>query len=82
MLYEVITLIVEWEGPPGTSRMEMVRISSLALEELRAIPGVNNVGSLVGRAITGDKIVGINSGELWVSIDPSADYDHTRNNFV
>jgi Cu/Ag efflux pump CusA len=72
-----LDIIVEWEGPPGTSRAEMTRISSLALDEFRAISGVNNVGSLVGRAITGDKIVGINSGELWLSIDSSADYDAT-----
>ncbi len=72
-----LDIIVEWEGPPGTSRGEMNRISSLALNEFRAISGVNNVGSLIGRAITGDKVVGINSGELWVSIDPSADYDAT-----
>ncbi len=75
--FQKLDIIVEWEGPPGTSRAEMVRISSLALKELRVIPGVNNVGSLVGRAITGDKIVGINSGELWVSIDPAADYSST-----
>jgi Cu/Ag efflux pump CusA len=72
-----LDIIVEWEGPPGTSRGEMNRISSLALEEFRAISGVNNVGSLIGRAITGDRVVGINSGELWISIDPSADYDAT-----
>jgi Cu/Ag efflux pump CusA len=72
-----LDIIVEWEGPPGTSPGEMKRISSLALNEFRAISGVNNVGSLIGRAITGDKVVGINSGELWVSIDPSADYDAT-----
>jgi Cu/Ag efflux pump CusA len=72
-----LDILVEWEGPPGTSRAEMTRISSQALDELRVISGVNNVGSLVGRAITGDKIVGINSGELWLSIDPSANYDAT-----
>jgi CzcA family heavy metal efflux pump len=75
--FHKLDIIIEWEGPPGTSRKEMVRISSLALNELQEIPGVNHAGSLVGRAITGDKIVGINSGELWVSIDPTADYDST-----
>lgn len=75
--FKKLDIMVEWEGPPGTSRAEMVRVSSLALNELKAIPGVNNVGSLVGRAITGDKVVGVNSGELWISIDPAADYDAT-----
>jgi len=72
-----LDILVEWEGPPGTSRAEMNRISTLALNELKDIPGVKNVGSLVGRAITGDNVVGINSGELWLNIDPTADYDTT-----
>jgi Cu/Ag efflux pump CusA len=75
--FRKLDVMIEWEGPPGTSRAEMNRVSSLALEELNAIPGVNNVGSLVGRAVTGDKIVGINSGELWISINPDADYEGT-----
>ncbi len=70
-------LRIQWEGAPGTSRPEMNRITSLATAELRAIPGVRNVGSHVGRAITGDQVVGINSGEVWVSIDPLADYAAT-----
>lgn len=74
-----LAILIEWEGPPGTSREEMNRISTLALNELKEIKGVNNVGSLVGRAVTGDNIVGINSGELWINIDPSADYDTTIN---
>ena len=55
----------------------MNRITALASHELRAIPGVRNVGAHVGRAITSDQVVGVNSGELWVSIDPDADYDAT-----
>jgi Cu/Ag efflux pump CusA len=38
---------------------------------------VRNVGSHVGRAETGDQVVGINSGELWVSLDPAVDYEAT-----
>jgi Cu/Ag efflux pump CusA len=36
---------------------------------------VRNVGAHVGRAVTGDQIVGINSAQIWVSLDPKADYD-------
>lgn len=68
---------IQWEGPPGTSRTEMNRIMSLASAELRDIPGIENVGSHVGRAITGDAIVSINSGELWLNINPDADYTNT-----
>ncbi len=70
-------LLVHWEGEPGTSLPEAQRTTALLGEELRALPGVNNVGGHVGRAILGDQIVGANSGELWVSLDASADYEGT-----
>ncbi|MEW6030932.1 MAG: efflux RND transporter permease subunit [Chloroflexota bacterium] len=70
-------MMVHLEGPPGTSRLEMDRIVGRVSSELRAIPGVSNVGAHVGRAIFGDQVVGINSAELWVSIAPEADYDST-----
>lgn len=70
-------LLIALEAAPGTSRPEMNRITAQAGAELRGIPGVESVGSHVGRAVTGDAIVGINSGEMWVSLDPAADYDAT-----
>jgi CzcA family heavy metal efflux pump len=70
-------LLIQWDAAPGTSRLAMNRITTEASQELRAIPGVRNVGSHVGRAETGDQTVGINSGELWVSLDPAANYDGT-----
>jgi CzcA family heavy metal efflux pump len=70
-------LLIHFDGAPGTSQPEMSRIAARAGSELRAIPGVRNVGGQVGRAITSDQIVGINAGELWVSIDPAADYGTT-----
>lgn len=68
-------LLIQWEASPGTSRMEMNRVMSQASHELRSLPGVRNVGSHVGRAETGDRVVDINSGELWIRIDSAADYD-------
>jgi Cu/Ag efflux pump CusA len=38
---------------------------------------VKDVGAHVGRAVFGDQVVGINSAELWISIDPKVDYDAT-----
>ena len=70
-------LLIHWEGAPGTSRPEMTRITALAMRELRSIPGVRNAGAHVGRAVTSDQMVGINAGEIWVSLDPAADYDAT-----
>src|SRR5262249_16445107 len=70
-------LLIQWQTAPGTSRSEMNRIAAQASQELRAVRGVRNVGTHVGRAETGDQIVGINSGEFWVSLDPAADYNTT-----
>jgi len=70
-------LLVNWITPPGTSHAETYRITSRVAAELRALPGVRYVGAHVGRAVTGDQVVGINSSQLWVSIDPQADYDRT-----
>lgn len=70
-------LLVHWEGGSGASLPAMSRITALASRELRSIPGVRNVSAHEGRAIMSDKRISINSGELWVSIDPGADYDKT-----
>ena len=70
-------LLIQWDGPPGTSLPEMERVTALASNDLRSVPGVSDVGAHVGRAILGDQAVGANAGELWVSIDPKADYDGT-----
>jgi Cu/Ag efflux pump CusA len=55
----------------------MNRIVARAGAEIRAVEGVRNVGGHVGRAITSDQITSVNSAELWVSIDPAADYGRT-----
>jgi Cu/Ag efflux pump CusA len=70
-------LVVRWEGGSGASLHAMNRITTLVSRELRSIPGVLNVSAQQGRAIMSDKRSSINSGELWVSIDPDADYDAT-----
>jgi CzcA family heavy metal efflux pump len=70
-------LLVRWDGAPGTSEPEMQRITTRASRELRSIPGVSNVGAHIGRALLSDEVVNVNSGELWVSVDPEADYDAT-----
>jgi CzcA family heavy metal efflux pump len=70
-------VLIRWDGPPGTSLPEMSRITALASRELRSVEGVRNVGAHVGRAVTADQVVGVNSGEIWVSIDPAAEYDAT-----
>jgi CzcA family heavy metal efflux pump len=70
-------LLIDVSGAPGTSQPAMNRIASQAAAELRSIEGVRRVGAHVGRAIMSDQVVNINSGQIWASIDPSADYDAT-----
>lgn len=69
--------LMHWLGKPGTSHPEMVRISTLACQELRTIPGVRNCGSHIGQALLMDEVYGIYFGENWVSVDPAVDYDET-----
>jgi Cu/Ag efflux pump CusA len=66
---------IKLDAAAGTSHPEMSRILSRLSSELREVKGVTDVGAHVGRAVFGDQIVGINSSELWVSIDPKTDYD-------
>ena len=71
------TLVVQWSSAAGTSDQEMSRITDAAARELRALPGVANVGGHVGRAITSDQVGDVSSGELWVTIAPDASYRDT-----
>jgi CzcA family heavy metal efflux pump len=71
-------LLVRLDGPPGTSRHEMSRILTGLSRDLRAVRGVRDVGGHLGRAVTGDQVVDVNSSELWVKVDRNADYDATR----
>jgi CzcA family heavy metal efflux pump len=75
--FEDRDVLVRLEGEPGTSNPRMTGIATAVSRELRAIPGVDNVAAHVGRAKTGDQVVDVNSGELWVSIDTDADYGAT-----
>jgi Cu/Ag efflux pump CusA len=55
----------------------MDRMTVRASQQLRAIPGVRNFGSHIGRAEVADEVVGPNFTELWISIDPNVDYAAT-----
>jgi Cu/Ag efflux pump CusA len=70
-------VVVRLDAPPGTSLPRMDEITAQAVEQLRSMSGIADVGAHVGRAIQSDQIVNVNSAEVWVSIDPSADYDET-----
>jgi CzcA family heavy metal efflux pump len=71
-------LLVQLNAAPATSRPEMQRIVSRMSQELRSVKDVSNVGGHVGRAVTGDQVVDINSGEVWVRVDRDADYSDAK----
>jgi CzcA family heavy metal efflux pump len=66
-------LLIRLEAMPGTSHPEMVRLVDRVMRDVRAIPGIRNTAALVGRAVFGDQVVGINSAEVLVNIAPTAD---------
>jgi Cu/Ag efflux pump CusA len=70
-------VLVHVEAPPGTSLPRMTEITQRAVQDLRSLAGVVNVGGQVGRAVMSDQIVNVNSGEIWIKVDPAADYDAT-----
>jgi Cu/Ag efflux pump CusA len=71
-------LLLQLRTVPGTSLPEMDRITAAATRELRTIPGVSIVGAHVGRAISSDQLVNVNSAEIWVTLDGAADYNRSK----
>jgi Cu/Ag efflux pump CusA len=68
-------LLVQWDAAPGTSLPAMNSVTAEVVDELTAIPGIGDVSAHVGRAIHSDQIVNVNSGEIWINLDGSADHD-------
>ena len=75
--FEESELVVSWRGDPGISREAMTTMAAELGAELRAVPGVENVGGHVGRAVLSDRVNGIGAGELWVRVEPEADHGDT-----
>jgi CzcA family heavy metal efflux pump len=69
--------LIHWITKPGSSVIEERRIVTKISKELRTIPGVRNFGSHIGQALLADELNGVNFGENWISVDPSANYDET-----
>jgi Cu/Ag efflux pump CusA len=70
-------VLVHLQSPPGTSETKMSGLTAQVSRQLGAIEGVEDVGGHVGRALTGDQIVDVNSSTLSVNIGSDADYDAT-----
>ncbi len=71
------SVVVDLAAAPGTSHPETFRITARLSKELEGVKGVRSVSAHVGRAITSDQIVGINSAQIWVNLGPDADHDET-----
>ena len=72
-------LLIEWQGPPGTSLQAMTRSTEGLMRDLRQIPGVRNASANLGRALlcNCERATDVNAGQVWVNIDPKADYEAT-----
>ena len=70
-------VVVEWEGAAGTSLPAMTRVTSAVIKDVLAIKGVRNAAAHVGRALLSQDAADVHSAEIWVSIDPEADYRAT-----
>ncbi len=66
-------LLVRLQTAAGTSLPEMSRVAALVAAELDGTAGVASVGTTVGRALTSDRLVDVNSAELWVTLASDAD---------
>jgi Cu/Ag efflux pump CusA len=75
--FQETDFLMHWVEKPGASLESMVRITEGASRELRAIPGVQNFGSHIGRAEVADEVVGPNFTELWISVDPKVNLPAT-----
>jgi Cu/Ag efflux pump CusA len=67
-------LVIEWDGPAGTSLPEMDRLTTRVIDQLRALPSVSDVAATIGRAVSADRIVNTSSGQIYVSIKHSSNY--------
>jgi Cu/Ag efflux pump CusA len=71
-------LLIQVHSAPGTGLTEMDRVTSAMTAELRRLRGVSAVGAHVGRAVTSDQSVDVNSAEIWLTMTGSADYSQTQ----
>jgi CzcA family heavy metal efflux pump len=74
--FQETDIVVDVQSAPGTSLMAMNRATTALMRDLREVSGVRNVAALIGRAVlcNCDETADVNSAELWVSIDPAANY--------
>lgn len=75
--FQETDFLMHWVEKPGTSLDALSRSTINVSRKLRAIPGVRNFGAHLGRAEVADEVVGPNFCELWISVEPEADFEKT-----
>ena len=72
-------MVIDWQGPPGTSLQAMIRSTENLIRDLRQIPGVQNAMPISdGRCFAiCERAMDVNAGQVWVNIDPKADREAT-----
>ena len=70
-------VVVRLQGQPDVSSEAMSQRAADLGNTIRGLPGITGVGATVGRAVTGDRVVNVNSSDVWVSIAPDANYKTT-----
>ncbi|MBV9311922.1 MAG: efflux RND transporter permease subunit, partial [Solirubrobacterales bacterium] len=68
------SLVVQWQGPPGASLGEMDRVTQRVVAAIRGLRSVGDAGAVVGRAVSADLIGDVDSGQIFVTLKPGADY--------
>jgi Cu/Ag efflux pump CusA len=71
-------LLVQLRSLPGTSLAEMDRVTTVMSREVGALAGVTSVGVHVGRAVTADEYVDVNSAEIWIGLDKGKNLGRAR----
>src|SRR4029453_12860116 len=70
-------VVVRLQGAPDVSAPAMTQRATEIGNSLRSLPGVTGLGATFGRAVTGDRVVNVDSSDVWVAIAGDADYEAT-----
>ncbi|HEX8973097.1 efflux RND transporter permease subunit [Oryzihumus sp.] len=70
-------LLVQLRTTSGTALGETARVTEREAAVLKTLPGVTDVGTHIGRAITADQAVDVNAAEIWMTLDGTADEQST-----
>ena len=70
-------VVVRLRTAPGTALPETTRITTVVAAELDGLTGVRSAGTHVGRAIGSDRVVDVDTGEIWLTVAEDADYAGT-----